>query len=191
MFDMHHRSASLDDKVPQKTVDDSDLPSHDPTLVKQADEATHLTGSSDSDTTLVSKDAVDGCTTKNGCSEKEYDTHDSEDEDGDFRTWDGVRAWEISWYARWELLIELVTRDEARRNALEFVAPSSSDRPPMFYFTGENDEVEEEDDEDEDYGTIISNPLYGRRVQAGFGTAQEFFANQDLDVRKGAKMICV
>jgi len=84
----------------------------------------------------------------------------------------------MSWYARWELLIELVKNDESKRNALEYVGTPLREPPPMFFFAGENGE-EEDDDDEEDYGTIVSNPVFGRRVQAGLGNVQKFFANDD------------
>src|SRR6202042_3057209 len=122
----------------------------------------------------VSGDFSGGSITNQKYLETDDDTHKSED-DNVFHTWDGVRAWEMSWYARWELLIELVKNDESKRNALEYVG-TSSEPPPMFFFAGENgEEDDDDDDDDDDYGTIISNPVFGRRVQTGLGKVQKFF----------------
>jgi len=176
MFDMHHRSTSLDNKMPKITVDDLEIHSKDTPVDEQAGDSTFFPGSGDSDVTLVS---AGGSATEEECFGKEDDTNESEKEESVFDTWDGIRAWEISWYARWELLIELVKRDEVKRKALGCLATSSSEPMPKFFFPEANGEEDEEDnDDEEDYGTIVSNPLYGRRVLAGFERAHEFFANK-------------
>jgi hypothetical protein len=155
---MHHRSTSLDDKIAKKAVDDLEFLSEVAIVDEQAGDRTLFAGSGDSDVTLVSGDMSGGSTTKEECLGKEDDTNES---DNDFRTWDGVRAWEISWYARWELLIKLVKRDEVERKGLSCIATSSPEPMPKFFFAEANGEEEDDDDDDdEDYGTIISNPLY-------------------------------
>jgi hypothetical protein len=138
-----------------------DLLSNHATTDEQADEVTSSADSSDSDLTLVSEDTSGSSEYKEKYLRTEDNIHESEEDSGGFRAWDGVRAWEISWYARWELLIELVKTDENKRNGLEYVGTSPREPPPMFFFAGEDGE---EDDDDEDYGIIVSNPLFGKRV---------------------------
>lgn len=176
MFDMHHRSVSLNDNptMPVKTSD----------VLSTVDKAiSDITGFNDNDVTLVSEDVSVGSISKEARSMEGYDANQPEDEDRDVRAWDGVRSWEISWYARWELLIELVKRDEVKKKVWDSYP---IEPPPMFFFAGANDDEDDDEDED-DYGTIISNPLYGRRLQAGLGMVQDFFATS---IRSGAQMVC-
>jgi len=161
MFDMHHRSTSLDRTTSKMTAGGFDLLSNHATTDEQADEVTSFADSSDSDLTLVSEDTSGSSEYKEKYLRTEDNIHESEEDSGGFCAWDGVRAWEISWYARWELLIELVKTDENKRNGLEYVGTSPREPPPMFFFAGEDGE---EDDDDEDYGIIVSNPLFGKRV---------------------------
>ncbi|KIM86783.1 hypothetical protein PILCRDRAFT_816036 [Piloderma croceum F 1598] len=181
MFDMHHRSTSPERTTPKLTVDHSDFISNRAATVTTG-QGDKVSGYTECNVTLVSGDFSDGSITNQKYLEADDDTHKSEEDDNVFHTWDGVRAWEMSWYARWELLIELVKNDESKRNALEYVGTSSREPPPMFFFAGENGEEDDDDDDDddeEDYGTIISNPVFGRRVQTGLGKVQKFFANDD------------
>lgn len=132
------------------------------------------------------------------------DEHDEEEEESeDFHTSEGARAWEVSWYARWTLLTELVKRDAKERHnpASARREPKAPAEPSPMFFLAEEEELESEDedvwdDEDEDYGRIVANPIYGQgrsSIQIGFERAQEFFAvgnvNRGIDVRSGAKML--
>ncbi|KAG1775572.1 hypothetical protein EV702DRAFT_942480, partial [Suillus placidus] len=95
-------------------------------------------------------------------------------------TWEAIRAWELNWYARWELLIGLVQRDQALRQAAplspsttpsgfidedlsapkELLEPFTPKAPtPIFHFAGEDGEGDDGDEED-DYGTLAANPIY-------------------------------
>jgi len=188
MFDMHHRSTSLHN-TSKMNVGESEGLSNAVNMDKQASDAT---GSNDRDAILVSEEVLGSSVTRKAFSGKGSDI-DEFGESGEFQTWDGVRAWEISWYARWELLIELVKRDEVKRNVLGCVVTCPHEPPPMFFFAGENskEDDDDEEEEEEDYGTIVSNPLYGRPVHVGFGGARECFANENIDLRSGMKMICV
>jgi hypothetical protein len=176
MFDMHHRSTSPDRTTPKITADHSDFLSNHAATVTPG-QGDKVSGSTECNVTLVSSAFSGGSVTHQKYLEVDDDTHKSEEDNNVFHTWDGVRAWEMSWYARWELLIELVKNDESKRNALEYVGTSSREPPPMFFFAGENGE--EDDDDYDDYGTIVSNPVFGRHVQAGLGKVQKLFANDD------------
>jgi hypothetical protein len=153
---------------------------------------------SDSDVTLVSENRSSISPTNEKClgddskkSEEEEEEEEEEEDNTDFSTWDGVRAWEISWYARWELLVELVKRDEIIRNtsAHAFTPHEPAQPPSMFFFEGEGDG---EDEDEDDYGTVVSTSFRGTHLEAGFERAQEFFAlNRNMDIRSGGKMICV
>lgn len=173
MFDMHHRAIS---RAVQRDVERCDevvkivVPNSEPVEVScetGEDEAPPLSAGfseADSDITLVEEDS------------SFFDTKNSEisdDTNASLFTWEGVRAWEITWYARWELLVELVKREDAfiKRDDMIVmpcapVAPpppvhlgAIAERPQMFYFAGENGE---EDDDEEDYGTLVDNPLFTR-----------------------------
>jgi len=188
MFDMHHRSTTAEEKLPNRPSDESLAPTNEEPK-DQADDVVLSSDFSDSDITLVADGRLSGSSSVEKCIED--DSTESED-DSNFSTWDGVRAWEISWYARWELLVELVKRDEVLRNA-STLAPNlhgPAQPTPMFFFEGEDDDEEDDDeDDDEDYGTIVSTSFRGTRLEAGFDRAQQFFANRNMDVRSGAKMI--
>ncbi|KII87692.1 hypothetical protein PLICRDRAFT_42204 [Plicaturopsis crispa FD-325 SS-3] len=160
LFDMHHRA-----------TDGSNSADDIANRLLAARAHTEEDSFSDADVTLV-EDTAQASKSK------------VSDDGKGFRTWDGVRSWEISWYARWELLVELVKREEGLDKDGVFttisLSPSSSDdghadavastRPPMFYFAGEDG-----DEEDEDYGEIVANPLFTRSFAAGFDRSQDFF----------------
>jgi hypothetical protein len=170
---MHHRAVSRevqrDVEVCEEAIEvvipnsdtSKDLCEHD------EDEAPPLSAGfseAGSDVTLVEDDL-------SSCDMKDHDM--SEATDTSLYTWEGVRAWEITWYARWELLVELVKREDAfiKRDDMIIrpcapVAPpppvhlgAIPERPQMFYFPGENGEEDDEDEED-DYGTLVDNPLF-------------------------------
>lgn len=193
LFDMHHRSTD------QKTENiDEGITAGASLSEEEVGDITLAAGDDDeSDVTVVSSrssSAKTKCASLPG---------DADEADSDFHTSDGVRAWEISWYARWELLIELVKREEFTRHASKRLVMAKPVQPaPMFFFAGENGGDAEEDgddwddDDDEDYGAIVANPLYGNgrsSIQVGFERAQEFFAigNRNIDVRSGVKMLSV
>ncbi|KAG2156896.1 uncharacterized protein EDB93DRAFT_1126270 [Suillus bovinus] len=112
-------------------------------------------------------------------------------------TWEAIRAWELNWYARWELLIGLVQRDQALRQAAplspsttlsgfvdedlsppkKLLEPFSPKAPtPILHFAGEDGEGDSGDEED-DYGTLISNPVYSidEAFKEGYHRAVDFF----------------
>jgi hypothetical protein len=161
MFDMHHRSSKFDRTTPKLTVDTSESPVSD----EATDYPGNVTSASDSDETLVSETLESGLSIcKDECPRQDGGSGG----DSNCHTWDGARAWEISWYARWELLRELVKRDEAKRNVLDCTATTPCEPSPMFFFAGDDEE------DDEDYGTIVANPLFGRRIHAELGWSQGF-----------------
>jgi hypothetical protein len=111
--------------------------------------------------------------------------------------WEAIRAWELNWYARWELLIGLVQRDQALRQAAplspsptpssvvdedlsppkELLEPFTPKAPtPIFHFAGEDGEGDNGDEED-DYGALIANPIYNvdETFKEGYHRAVKFF----------------
>lgn len=194
MFDMHHRSTTSEGKSLGKAPGYESLSLSDEGL-NVAEDVSLSSDFSDSDVTLVSENqsSISSTNTERLAedSKKSAEEEEAEEVNTEFCTWDGVRAWEISWYARWELLVELVKRDEILRNASTdvFTPHEPVQPPPMFFFEGEEDG---EDEDEDDYGTIVSTSFRGTHLEAGFGRAQEFFAlNNNVDVRSGGKMICV
>ncbi|KAG1800366.1 uncharacterized protein HD556DRAFT_1342940 [Suillus plorans] len=112
-------------------------------------------------------------------------------------TWEAIRTWELNWYARWELLIGLVQRDQALRQAAplspsiplsgfvdedslppkELLEPFTLKAPtPIFLFAGEDGEGDSGDEED-DYGTLVANPVYNidETFKEGYHRAVNFF----------------
>jgi len=78
-----------------------------------------------------------------------------------------TQPWEVTWYARWELLVELVRRDQARgRGVIPGTIPGR-DRPGkrMFYLGGDDDGEDgngnmDVDEDEDDYGVLVANPAY-------------------------------
>ncbi|OAX38164.1 hypothetical protein K503DRAFT_856890 [Rhizopogon vinicolor AM-OR11-026] len=100
-----------------------------------------------------------------------------------------TRDWELSWYARWEVLIGLVQRDQDLHQA---TAPSPSmtlsesmgddDSPSelteplarkasIFHFAGEDEEEDNVDKEDDD-----STLIYSTTSEEGYHRAADFFS---------------
>ncbi|KAG8216798.1 hypothetical protein J3R82DRAFT_7046 [Butyriboletus roseoflavus] len=85
--------------------------------------------------------------------------------------WNHFCGWELSWYARWELLIGLFQRDHIKCDTLEMsmelVVPVESKATPpsppepIFRFTVGEDGDDNDDDEDEDYGRVVSDSTFG------------------------------
>ncbi|KAG2356690.1 hypothetical protein BDR07DRAFT_1422555, partial [Suillus spraguei] len=116
-----------------------------------------------------------------------------------------VRAWELNWYARWELLIGLVQRDQALRQAAplspsttssdedhsspkELLEPFTPKAPtPIFHFAGEDEQ--DDGDEEDDYGTLIANPIYNvnETVKEGYHRAVNFFT-KDRGLKKECRL---
>ncbi|KAG0702064.1 hypothetical protein DFH29DRAFT_1048529 [Suillus ampliporus] len=120
--------------------------------------------------------------------------------------WETVRAWEMSWYARWELLIGLVQRDQALRHAAPLspsITPSGSiddevslpkkllepfipEAPtPIFHFAGEDGE--DSGDEEDDYGTLVTNPIYNKTFEEGYHRAVNFFT-KDPELKRERRL---
>ncbi|KZP16911.1 hypothetical protein FIBSPDRAFT_865442 [Athelia psychrophila] len=222
MFDMHHRASALSEihindgdahEIEEPEMDspkhgslinititevapesDSPEPEANGELEPNGDLTLLSINDSDSDLTVFSPSNSCVSSAKTKCSSLPEDDEDS----GDFHTSDGVRAWEINWYARWELLIELIKRDALSRHGnadSQFKPPAPRPDPGPRFFLAEEEEAEwDDEDDDEDYGAIVTNPIYGSgrsSIQVGFERAQEFFAigNRNIDVRSGAKTL--
>ncbi|KAG1748344.1 uncharacterized protein EDB91DRAFT_1113546 [Suillus paluster] len=121
--------------------------------------------------------------------------------------WETNRAWEMSWYARWELLIGLVQRDQALRQAAplsplitpsgsvddevpppeELLKPLTPEAPtPIFHFAGEDGEGDSGDEED-DYGTLVTNPIYNKSFEEGYHRAVHFFT-KDRELKRERRL---
>ena len=193
-FDAEHRVAASSQQQKQDSA--TEAVGQEVDDLTESDDFEDITlGSeySDSELTLVSESLPPTPTSAVGkapCSPLEsLSQYSRGSEDDDYYTCDGVRAWEISWYARWEVLVELVRRDEV---PFSIPAPVSGSgeiqkkEKPMFFFADEED-----GEEDEDYGTILPNPIYGLKPgsMTGIGRVYEGMT-QGIDVKSGAKVLC-
>ncbi|KAG2069586.1 hypothetical protein BDR04DRAFT_1232203 [Suillus decipiens] len=185
VFDMHQRAVHISDQI-QSSVSSESLQS-----------STGSTTCGDEDVTLVADDELPfkKQTLDNGCLPPETPQRSPP------CTWEAVRAWELNWYARWELLIGLVQRDRALRQAAplspsttssdedhsspkELLEPFTPKAPtPIFHFAGEDGE--DDGDEEEDYGTLIANPIYNvnETFKEGYHRAVIFFT-KDRGLKK-------
>ena len=103
-------------------------------------------------------------------------------------SWDRFCGWELSWYARWELLIGLFQRDHTKCETLEMsmklaVPVGSNAAPPLppepiFRFTVGEDEDKNDDGEDEDYGTVVSDPTFGVDFEEECERAMAFYGRE-------------
>ncbi|KAG2133713.1 hypothetical protein DEU56DRAFT_810316 [Suillus clintonianus] len=127
-------------------------------------------------------------------------------------TWEAIRAWELGWYARWELLIGLVQRDQALRQTAplspsttpsgsadddvsppkELLEPFTLEAPsPIFHFAGEDGEGDSGDEED-DYGTLVANPIYNvdETFKEGYARAVNFFTkDRELERKRRLRTV--
>ncbi|TFY83702.1 hypothetical protein EWM64_g316 [Hericium alpestre] len=126
-------------------------------------------------------------------------------------------AWENSWQARWEVLTELVRRNqESLLTGAEDVAASlglphisgslespqadgTPATPPIKFFFADDgpgqggEDGEAGDESEDDYGEVLMNPQFTRPFESGMELAREFLENDGMriDVRSGAKMLCI
>jgi hypothetical protein len=117
--------------------------------------------------------------------------------------WKATRDWEMNWYARWELLIGLIQRDQDLQQPLPFpttlsgsidddASPLEEPMEPLtpetsiFHFAGENEEGDEEDEEDDD-GTLVMNPMYSKSFEEGHRLAVNFFS-RDRELRREPRL---
>ncbi|KAH7886866.1 hypothetical protein F5I97DRAFT_1069168 [Phlebopus sp. FC_14] len=187
VFDMHQRSTFLKRTPP--TGQGKGIPGSPSASSLRSDESAS-SGDEDSDVTLVADDS-DG--TKCVLSQEDL-SYTSPPLSPTPYLWNGVRTWELSWYARWELLIGLVQRDQAIRHTCEAphhapTRPSDANsvapvkfqllsRPkPTFRFAGEDGD-DDSADEEEDYGTLVTNPVYSKDFENGYQRAMQFFSRE-------------
>ena len=103
-------------------------------------------------------------------------------------SWGRLCGWELSWYARWELLIGLFQRDHTKCDTLEMsmklAAPlepkAAPSLPPVriFHFTVGDDEENDDDDDDEDYGTLVSNSSFRVDFEEECDRAMAFYSRE-------------
>jgi hypothetical protein len=183
VFDMHQRAVHISDQIQGSTSSGS------------LQSSTGSTICDDEDVTLVADDkrSFEKQTLDNGSHQECLLPEGSPP-----CTWDAIRAWELNWYARWELLIGLVQRDQALRQAAplspsttpsgfvdedlsplkELLEPFTPKAPtPVFHFAGEDGE-EDDGDEEDDYGTLVANPIYNvdETFKEGYHRAVNFFS---------------
>lgn len=100
-----------------------------------------------------------------------------------------LRVWELSWYARWELLIGLLKRDRCNsfdtsiilEPSPESKAASSSPPTRLFRFTlagDDSDDDDDDDDEDEDYGTLLSHTRFSAEFDEECERALAFYCRE-------------
>ncbi|KAH0826536.1 hypothetical protein J3R83DRAFT_4889 [Lanmaoa asiatica] len=101
-------------------------------------------------------------------------------------SWNCFRAWELSWYARWELLIGLFQRDHAKRDTPDMSVKSASESkatpssPParIFRFTIGDDEDNADGDGDGDYGTIVPDSNFSADFDEECERALAFYSRE-------------
>ncbi|KAG1882549.1 hypothetical protein F4604DRAFT_1741385 [Suillus subluteus] len=185
VFDMHQRAVHISDQI-QGSASSGSLQS-----------STGSTTCDDEDVTLVADDEppFEKQTLDNG-SHQECLPPETPKRSPPC-TWEAIRAWELNWYARWELLIGLVQRDQALRQAAPLspsitpsrfvdedpsppkglLEPFTPKAPtPIIHFAGEDGEGDNGDEED-DYGTLVANPIYNvdETFKEGYRRAVNFF----------------
>ncbi|KAH7928558.1 hypothetical protein BV22DRAFT_190024 [Leucogyrophana mollusca] len=186
VFDMHQRSTAL---PPLRSEGDVNDPT--PCLREEPRSGGHHSAGSDRESDSQPSDDADRTLVADDCDPPtNLPKKGSEINISDFPpqkspascpgAWDGVRAWELSWYARWELFINLIQRDH------ELQQPSPPE--PMVHFSGETSEQDSCDDDEEDYGTLVSNPIFTKTFEEGYRPAIDFFSGGDGDQ---VKVICV
>jgi hypothetical protein len=176
MFDLHHRVGSFkqDREMDTSPTTENDTCSVDssfsevsrdtsepaiefsfPTLNSASSITTSTSrddelGSTEDDFTLVGDDSsvVEKCSDDEGHANGKLDYASQRG---------GARSWETTWYARWEMLIELVKREGSLRQPVNWreMCPNidaqgsvrlpleGTKRPPMFYFAGDDEEFDE------------------------------------------------
>ncbi|KAF9225921.1 hypothetical protein BS17DRAFT_571333 [Gyrodon lividus] len=181
VFDMHQRSACLKpspDRADGQSIEDSSSSS----IISPDTSVT--SGDDDSDDTLVADDEA----VRKGDTPPESPSCSPSPRSSSRFLWNGIGAWELSWYARWELLIGLVQRDQDNRHISDgctsLVAPVEIQSPPppapprpIFRFAGEDGEEESEDEED-DYGMLVPNPVFIGDFGGGYERAVAFLAER-------------
>ncbi|KAG1763724.1 hypothetical protein EDD22DRAFT_846305 [Suillus occidentalis] len=185
VFDMHQRAVHISDQM-QGSVSSGSLQS-----------STGSTTCGDEDVTLVADDEpfLEKQTLDDG-SHQECLPPETPKRSPPC-AWEAIRAWELNWYARWELLIGLVQRDQALRKVAplspsptpssfsdedlsppkKLLEPFTPKAPtPIFHFAGEDGEGDNGDEED-DYGALVSNPIYSvdETFKEGYYRAVKFF----------------
>ncbi|KAF8842966.1 hypothetical protein BDN67DRAFT_278874 [Paxillus ammoniavirescens] len=181
VFDMQQRSTFLEPS-PDRANGENIRESSPSSMVSASPDTSVSSGDEDSDDTLVADDE----TSRKGDTRPESPSYYPSPCSSSPFGWNGIRAWELSWYARWELLICLVQRDQA--NGRMFDACASSEAPveiqlppppapprPIFRFAGEDgDEGSEEEEEDDDYGTLVPHPVFSGDSEDGYERAVAF-----------------
>ncbi|KDQ58346.1 hypothetical protein JAAARDRAFT_34141 [Jaapia argillacea MUCL 33604] len=126
-----------------------------------------------------------------------------------------LRPWETNWFFRWEKFAELLKEDAAaasasasstrvnspypiltqsspkqQRRQISSSESEEGDEPPSpkFYFEeADEDESYYQYEDDEDYGVLVSNPVFGRALSAGYGSyAYEFLPVSDSPKRESS-----
>jgi hypothetical protein len=110
------------------------------------------------------------------------------------RAWKTTRNWDLSWYARWELLISLVQRDQDLQQTKppspsitlsesmdDDASPSEQLTEPctpkrsIFHLADEYGEGDDGDGKDDD-STMIMNPMYDKTCEEEYHRALDFFS---------------
>ncbi|KAF9239786.1 hypothetical protein BU15DRAFT_46225 [Melanogaster broomeanus] len=112
MFDMHQRSTFLE---PSRTgANERNIEGSSPSSTVSPDTSVS-SGEEDEDDTLVADDE----TARKGEMPPDSSPRSSSPRSSSPFPWNGMPAWELSWYARWELLLGLVQRNQANRDVYD------------------------------------------------------------------------
>lgn len=103
-------------------------------------------------------------------------------------SWNRFCEWDLSWYARWELLIGLFQHDHTKCDTfdmsmklampIESKADPTSPPGPIFRFSAGQDEDNNDDDEDEDYGMVVSDPTFNMDFDEECERAMAFYSRE-------------
>lgn len=125
------------------------------------------------------------------------------------RTWTAAREWELNWYARWELFIDLVQRDKDLQHATppspsmtlsgsmdddasppEELPEPLSPEASTFDFASEDRDGENEDEEDDD-GTLVMNPMFNKTFEERYNRAVQFLSRgRELERDPRLRTVC-
>ncbi|KZT24868.1 hypothetical protein NEOLEDRAFT_1178946 [Neolentinus lepideus HHB14362 ss-1] len=102
------------------------------------------------------------------------------------------RRWETNWVLRWEKFAEIL-RDEAfaRTAMLGQSTPMPAGdaiRPAKFYFEEADEDSDGTDSDDDDYGVLMSNPIFTRPLGFSFHSISHDI--HSFDARREATLIC-
>lgn len=176
MFDLHQGSASL---APSASVCNSTHVQASMSSSTLSSYTSSASGDEGSDSTLVADDSP--------IPENQLPLEPSECAPHSLSSWNRFCGWDLSWYARWELLLSLFQRDLTKCDALDIsmklavpVESKATPSPPgpIFRFAVGEAEDSNEDDDDEDYGMVVPDPTFSVDFDEECERAMAFYSRE-------------